>query len=59
MKRFFRKKRILVTGACGTVGCELIRQLVELNNITELVGIDNNESELFFLDQRYAGKARF
>lgn len=61
MKRFFRKKRILVTGACGTVGRELVRQLMELDNITELVGIDNNESELFFLDQRYAskGKARF
>jgi FlaA1/EpsC-like NDP-sugar epimerase len=59
MKRFFRKKRVLVTGACGTVGRELVRQLMELDNITELVGIDNNESELFFLDQRYGGRARF
>jgi len=59
MKRFFKKKRVLVTGACGTVGRELVRQLMELDNISELVGIDNNESELFFLDQRYAGKARF
>lgn len=56
-------KRILVTGACGTVGAELIRQLLENDKYKpgELIGIDNNESDLFFLDQRYLSEpaARF
>jgi FlaA1/EpsC-like NDP-sugar epimerase len=52
MNNFFEDKRILVTGACGTVGRELIRQLLENDEICELIGIDNNESELFFLEQR-------
>ncbi len=49
-----RGKRILVTGACGTVGTELVRQLLEeQNGVAEVIGIDNNESELFFLEQRF------
>lgn len=50
MNNFLEKKRVMVTGACGTVGKELIRQLLEKYKICELVGIDNNESELFFLE---------
>ena len=52
-KSFFKNKRILVTGACGTVGQELVRQLLEYLTVGELIGIDNNESELFFLEQRF------
>ena len=48
------KKRILVTGACGTVGRELIRQLLEAFQVKELVGLDNNESELFSIEQEFA-----
>lgn len=50
---YLKEKTILVTGACGTVGGELVRQLLEECRVKELIGIDNNESELFFLDQRY------
>ena len=48
-------KRILVTGACGTVGNALIRQLMEdeEHRPAEVVGIDNAESPLFFLDQAW------
>lgn len=46
-------KRILVTGACGTIGRELVRQLLEERRIEELVALDNNESELFFLEQTF------
>lgn len=46
-------KRVLVTGACGTVGKELVRQLLEENQVEELIGLDNNESEIFFLEQRF------
>lgn len=49
------KKRILVTGACGTVGRELIRQLLEAYKVKELIGLDNNESELFHIEYQYAG----
>lgn len=54
MNGFFKNKRILVTGACGTVGRELVRQLLEDYRVNELLGIDNNESELFFLEQRFS-----
>lgn len=54
MNSFFNDKRILVTGACGTVGRELVRQLLENYNIEEIVAIDNNESELFFLEQKFS-----
>ncbi|MEJ2169841.1 MAG: polysaccharide biosynthesis protein, partial [Desulfobacterales bacterium] len=45
MKPLFQDKRVLVTGACGTVGRELIRQLLANHKVGELIGIDNNESE--------------
>lgn len=51
---YLSDKRVMVTGACGTIGRELVRQLLEEYGVGELVGIDNNESELFFLDQRFA-----
>jgi FlaA1/EpsC-like NDP-sugar epimerase len=56
----FQGKRILVTGACGTVGSELVRQLLMSDDfkIKELIGIDNNESSLFFLDQQYLNDSR-
>jgi FlaA1/EpsC-like NDP-sugar epimerase len=61
IKNFYKQKRVLVTGACGTVGYELIRQLLEQYPLNELIGIDNNESELFFLQQKFLKykKARF
>jgi len=44
--------RVLITGPCGTVGRELLAQLVS-RGPREVVGIDNNESELFLLGQEY------
>ena len=49
----WRGKSVLITGVCGTVGTELLRQL-EGAECARVIGIDNNESELFFLSQRYA-----
>ncbi len=46
-------KRVLVTGACGTIGNELVRQLLEERHVGEMVALDNNESELFFLEQKF------
>jgi FlaA1/EpsC-like NDP-sugar epimerase len=55
MEKIFANKRVLVTGACGTIGAELIRQLLTDSRYApaEVMGLDNNESELFFLDQAY------
>ena len=60
MTSVLKNKRILVTGACGTVGSELIRQLLtsEQYSPEEVIGIDNNESQLFFLDQTWLDDSR-
>lgn len=59
MKKF-EGKSILVTGACGTVGTELVKQLLSDGDYApkELIGLDNHESELFFLDQKYLNDSR-
>lgn len=61
VESFFADKRVLVTGTCGTVGRELVRQLLVDYPVEELVGLDNNESEIFFLEQRFSNhrNARF
>ena len=54
MRDNFKNKSILITGACGSVGSELVNQLITKKyEIAELTAIDNNESELFFLEQKY------
>jgi len=53
------EKKVLVTGCCGTVGSELVNQLLAGGfSPAEVVGIDNNESELFFIDQKYVSDNR-
>ncbi|MBY5269438.1 SDR family NAD(P)-dependent oxidoreductase [Spiribacter salinus] len=47
-----KDKTVLVTGACGTVGAELVRQLVD-SPAAHVVCIDNNETELFFQVEHY------
>lgn len=49
---FFEDRRIAVTGAAGTVGRELVRQLVGYP-VKEIRALDNNESALFFLGEDY------
>lgn len=48
----WHEKCVLITGVCGTVGRELLRQVVQ-QNPAEVIGLDNNESELFFLGEAY------
>ena len=63
MNSYFSGKSILVTGSCGTVGSELVRQLLSEADYapSDVIGIDNNESALFFQDQKYLDdeRARF
>lgn len=51
----FSNKKILVTGSCGTVGSELVRLLLDEKKyqVSEVIGLDNNESELFFQEQKF------
>lgn len=48
-----KQRKVLVTGACGTVGRELVHQLLEEKSVSELIALDNNETELFFLEQQF------
>jgi UDP-N-acetylglucosamine 4,6-dehydratase/5-epimerase len=47
---FYENKTILVTGAAGSVGTELVRTLLEFNP-RNLVLVDNNEGGLYDLEQ--------
>ena len=53
----FRGRTVLVTGSCGTVGAELVRQLVE-GPVGRVVCLDNNESDLFFQLEQYRTTGR-
>ena len=51
---FLDKKKILITGCCGTVGKELVRQITEGRfGSAEVLGIDNAESGIFSLSLEY------
>lgn len=52
----FEGRSILITGACGTVGAELVRQVL-IQSPSRVVCIDNNESALFFMQQEYASRS--
>jgi FlaA1/EpsC-like NDP-sugar epimerase len=53
MKEFYKGKKILLTGAAGTVGREIVKQLVSYEP-AELRLMDNNETEMFFLMEKYS-----
>lgn len=48
----FAGTSVLITGACGTVGAELTRQVIAAG-AARVVCVDNNETELFFLQETY------
>ena len=58
--KIFDGKSIFITGSCGTIGSELIKQLLKSSkyNPREVIGVDNNESSLFFQDQLYLNDAK-
>ncbi|MBM4137052.1 MAG: SDR family NAD(P)-dependent oxidoreductase [Nitrospira sp.] len=58
MKDFYKNKRILITGAAGTIGKEIVRQLYSFEP-AELRLMDNNETEMFFLMEEYKNKNVF
>ncbi len=52
----FEGARIVITGAAGSIGSELVRQLVKLEPAIIYL-IDRNENELFFLCEELARRA--
>lgn len=54
----YYRRSWFVTGACGTVGSELLRQIAQLEP-RQVVAIDNNESETFFQKETYAKDPRY
>ncbi len=50
MKSFYEDKVILVTGGTGSIGSEIVREILELKPKAVRV-LDNNETGLFELEQ--------
>ncbi len=50
LKTYLARKRVLVTGAAGSIGSELVRQLCRFE-VEQLVAADVSESGLFELEQ--------
>lgn len=50
LKSFLEKKKILITGAAGSIGSELTRQISEFG-FGKLILLDNNESRLYELEK--------
>jgi FlaA1/EpsC-like NDP-sugar epimerase len=58
VRDFFAGKTVVVTGGVGSVGSEIVGQLMELG-VSEVRAFDNNETALFEAEQHYASDARF
>jgi FlaA1/EpsC-like NDP-sugar epimerase len=54
LRAYYRGKRVLVTGAAGSIGAELVRQLARFD-VERIVAADVNETGLFDLDQELRG----
>lgn len=55
MKSYFKDKRLAVTGAAGTVGWELVRQLLE-GGAAEIRALDHSETNLWALESAFANR---
>ncbi len=57
LKERFAEKRVLVTGAAGSIGSEIARQLLSIG-VREAVLLDNAESALYDLEMELRAKGR-
>jgi FlaA1/EpsC-like NDP-sugar epimerase len=51
LQEFYENKVVLVTGACGSIGNELVQQLGQFS-LRNLVALDRNENEMYYLQYR-------
>ena len=49
IRKFIENKKILITGAAGSIGSELVRQILKYNPL-EVTMLDINENDLYFLE---------
>lgn len=50
ISQFLKNKRVLITGAAGSIGSELVKQIL-LFNPEQVILFDHNENGLFFLEK--------
>lgn len=55
---YIRRKKILVTGAGGSIGSEICRQLVQFSP-SEIILFDYNENDTYFLEVEFRSKYPF
>lgn len=48
-----------ITGVCGTVGKEMVKQLLQSDPELNILGVDINETDLFFINQEYGKYENF
>jgi len=51
LKRFYRSKTVFVTGGAGSIGSEIVEQLLDLD-VKKVIVYDNSEYLTFLLEQR-------
>ncbi|HZU45050.1 MAG TPA: nucleoside-diphosphate sugar epimerase/dehydratase, partial [Terriglobales bacterium] len=56
VRNHLRGRRVVVTGAAGSIGSELCRQLLEYNP-AKLICVDQNETGIFYLKQELQRRA--
>lgn len=56
VSNYLHERRIIVTGAAGSIGSELCRQLLEYNP-AKLICVDQNETGIFYLKQELQQRA--
>ncbi len=49
---YYHDKKILITGGCGSVGSAILNELIKFNPKRVSI-LDNNESALFYLQQKF------
>jgi len=52
LEKFFKNKRIVVTGGLGSIGSVIVQKLLKYE-IKEIIIIDNRETELFYAESMY------
>lgn len=57
LEKFFKDKDILVTGGCGSIGSEIVKQLLKYD-VRRVRSFDNNESGQFHLQEELGSHAK-
>ncbi|UCC96231.1 MAG: polysaccharide biosynthesis protein, partial [Candidatus Omnitrophota bacterium] len=55
IREYLKEKRILVTGAGGSIGSEICRQVVKYNP-ESIILYDHNENDVYFLEVEFKNK---